>query len=240
MRNVDPQRPIARRKRRADAERNRARIIAAAREAFAHCGLGVPMSEVARRAAVGAATLSRNFATREELIAAAFAANMAAHTDAIDAALHDPDPWHGFCSYFETICAMQASDRGFTQVLTMTFPSAPEFEAERVRAYRGFVRLVARAKRSGRLRSDFSPEDMPMILMANAGVVSATGDAAPTAWRRLIAYLLQACAMEGTAPLPPPPTARQMQRALEQIGRAQGSADDDGGAPVALECPPQG
>ncbi len=193
------------------------------------------MSEVARRAAVGAATLSRNFATREELIAAAFAGNMAAHTDAIDEALRDPDPWHGFCSYFETICSMQASDRGFTQVLTMTFPSAPEFEAERVRAYRGFVALVARAKRSGRLRSDFSPEDMPMILMANAGVVSATGDAAPTAWRRLIAYLLQACATEGTAPLPPPPTARQMQRALEQIGPAQGNAGADAHGPVWVD-----
>ena len=43
-----------------------------------------------------------------------------------------------------------------------------------------------------------------MILMANAVVISGAGDAAPMAWRRLIAYLLQACAAEGAQPLPAP------------------------------------
>jgi hypothetical protein len=38
------------------------------------------------------------------------------------------------------------------------------------------------------------PEDLVMLLMANAGVVNATGDAAPQTWRRLVAYLLQAFA----------------------------------------------
>jgi hypothetical protein len=44
-----------------------------------------------------------------------------------------------------------------------------------------------------------------MILMANAVVISGAGDAAPMAWRRLIAYLLQACAAEGAPPPRPPP-----------------------------------
>jgi AcrR family transcriptional regulator len=44
---------------RVDAERNRRRIVAAAREAFAECGLDVPMDEVARRAGVGSGTLHR-------------------------------------------------------------------------------------------------------------------------------------------------------------------------------------
>jgi hypothetical protein len=39
-------------------------------------------------------------------------------------ALADPDPWHGFTHYIETVCAMQAADRGFAAVLTMTFPAA--------------------------------------------------------------------------------------------------------------------
>ena len=206
--------------RRADAERNRARILAAAEEVFAESGLLVPMSEVARRAGVGIATLLRNFATRENLIAATFAATMTAYADAIDTALADPDPWHGFCRYVETVCQMQAADRGFTHVLTMTFPAAEQFEAERARAYRGFVKLVRKAKATGQLRADFSPQDLPMILMANAGVVSATGHAAtPTAWRRLVAYLLQACAAECAQPLPAAPRARHMYRALQQIGQ---------------------
>jgi AcrR family transcriptional regulator len=205
--------------RRADAKRNRARILAAAGEVFGESGLLVPMSEVARRAGVGIATLSRNFATREDLITATFAAKMTAYADAIDTALTDPDPWHGFCTYVETVCQMQASDRGFTHVLTMTFPTDEEFESERGRAYRGFVKLVKNAKATGRLRPDFSPQDLPMILMANAGVVSGTGDAAPTAWRRLVAYLLQACAAEQAQPLPAAPPARQLYRALQQISQ---------------------
>jgi AcrR family transcriptional regulator len=207
--------------RRADAQRNRARILAAAGEVFAESGLLVPMSEVARRAGVGIATLSRNFATREDLITATFAARMTAYADAIDDALADPDPWQGFCRYVETVCEMQADDRGFTHVLTMTFPTAEEFEAERGRAYRGFVKLVKNAKATGRLRADFSPQDLPMILMANAGVISGTRDAAPTACRRLVAYLLQACGAEHAQPLPAAPPARQMLRALQQIGQPQ-------------------
>ncbi|MEV4612110.1 TetR/AcrR family transcriptional regulator [Kitasatospora sp. NPDC049258] len=53
---------------RADASRNRARIIAAAREAFVEHGADVPLDEIARRAGVGNATLYRNFADRRELI----------------------------------------------------------------------------------------------------------------------------------------------------------------------------
>jgi AcrR family transcriptional regulator len=216
VRSSEP-RPGSVRAPRADAVRNRARILEAAREVFAESGLSVPMSAVARRAELGIATLSRNFPTREDLITATFAAQMRAQVDVIDTALGDPDPWHGFCCYVETVCEMQACDRGFTHVLTMTFPSAEEFEADRAQAYRGFVTLVQRAKATGRLRPDFSPHDMPMILMANAGVISAAGDAAPAAWRRLIAYMLQACAAEAAQPLPAAPTPRQIHRAPAEI-----------------------
>ncbi len=50
---------------------------------------------------------------------------------------------------------MQADDRGFTNVLTMTFPTAKRFEADRDRAFADFVTLVDRAKAAGKLRTDF-------------------------------------------------------------------------------------
>jgi ABC-type Fe3+ transport system substrate-binding protein len=99
----------------------------------------------------------------------------------------------------------------------MTFPSAPTFEAARDRAHAGFVELVARAKSAGGLRADFVPEDLIMVLMANAGVVAATGDAAPQTWRRFVAYILQAFAAEGARPLPDPPTPREMFRAMVRL-----------------------
>jgi AcrR family transcriptional regulator len=202
---------------RADAERNRERLLCAAREVFAEQGLQAPMTEVARRAGVGVATLFRRFPTRDDLITATFAAKMAAYADAIDEALADPDPWNGFRRYVERVCAMQAADRGFTDVLTMTFPAAESFEADRNRAGKAFGELIDRAKATGQLRRDFAHQDLPLILMANAGVVAATAGAAPDAWRRLVGYLLQAFAAEAAEPLPEPPTPRQMYRALMRL-----------------------
>jgi AcrR family transcriptional regulator len=203
---------------RVDAVRNRERIVAAAREIFADRGLDVPLEEVARHAGVGVATLYRRFPTRADLIAGAFEAKMTAYADAVDTALADPDPWRGFCGYLERVCAMQAADRGFADVLTLTFPAARQFETDRVRAYDGFLELIARAKDAGRLRADFVPEDLVVLLMANAGVINATGDAAPEAWRRLLAYLVQAFAADRTdRPLPEAPGPTQMYRALLRL-----------------------
>ena len=209
---------------RADAQRNRQRIVGAARGVFAEQGLEAPLNEVARRAGVGIATLYRRFPTREALIAEVFAEKMSTYAKAIAVALADPDPWRGFCAFIEQACAMQADNHGFTDVLTLTFPTAAAFEAKRVAAYSGFAELIARAKVAGRLRVDFSPEDLVMLLMANAGVVAATADAAPDAWRRLVAYMTQAFAAGHTDPLPPAPTPAALYRAMLRLSlRGSGS-----------------
>ncbi|WP_151774767.1 TetR/AcrR family transcriptional regulator [Streptomyces abyssomicinicus] len=191
---------------RADAERNRDRILAAARRLFAEEGLGASMASVAREAGVGKATLSRRFATRGELINAVFADRMDAYATATREALADPDPWHGFIGYIHAVCAMQAADRGFADVLTMTFPAAKALEARRAEAHEGLLELIDRAKATGNLREDFTDRDMPILLMANAGVLNAAGDAAPDAWRRLVAHMIRSYATPD-APIPPLPEA---------------------------------
>jgi AcrR family transcriptional regulator len=203
---------------RSDAERNRSRIVVAAGEVFAEHGLEAPLTEVARRAGVGPATLYRRFPTREALIAAVFADPMTAYADAVETALRDADPWRGFCDYLVTICGMQASDRGFTHVLTRTFPKAKAFEAERARAYDGLTELIRRAQAAGGLRADFSPEDVVVLLMANAGVIAATGDAAaPDTWRRFVAYMIQAFHAGTAGPLPPSAPPRALYRAMLRL-----------------------
>ncbi|WP_128430794.1 TetR/AcrR family transcriptional regulator [Streptomyces cyaneus] len=206
---------------RADAERNRDRILAAARRLFAAEGLGVSMTSVAREAGVGKATLSRRFATREELINAVFADRMDAYAGAVAEALADPDPWHGFTGYIHAVCAMQAADRGFADVLTMTFPTAKALEARRTESYNGFLELIARAKSSGHLREDFVPEDLVILQMANAGVLAAAGEDAPDTWRRLVGHMLRSYAAPG-APLPTVPEApkpRALYRAMVRLSR---------------------
>lgn len=146
---------------------------------------------------------------------------MDAYATATADALADPDPWHGFTRYIHAVCAMQAADRGFADVLTMTFPTAKALEARRTRAYNDLLELITRAKATGHLRDDFTDRDLPILLMANAGVVAATGDAAPDAWQRLAGHMLRSYAAPG-APLPPLPDApqsRALYRAMIRITR---------------------
>jgi AcrR family transcriptional regulator len=96
---------------RADAERNRERVLSAARKVFAEQGLEASTNEIARRAGVGVATLFRRFPTRDDLVGAVFADKMSAYAAAIDDALADSDPWHGFCGFIERVCRMQAGPR---------------------------------------------------------------------------------------------------------------------------------
>ncbi|MEU6379355.1 TetR/AcrR family transcriptional regulator [Streptomyces sp. NPDC046909] len=206
---------------RVDAERNRDRILAAARRLYAAEGLGVSMASVAREAGVGKATLSRRFANPEELINAVFADRMDAYAEAVAVALDDPDPWHGFTGYIEAVCFMQAADRGFADVLTMTFPTAKALETRRAEAYAGLLELIARAKAAGNLLDDFTAEDLVILLMANAGVIAATGDAAPDAWRRLVGHMLRSYAAPGTdaPPLPASPDPPTLFRAMVRLAR---------------------
>jgi AcrR family transcriptional regulator len=201
---------------RRDAAENRERIIDAAREVFREQGLQAPIEEVARRAGVGIATLYRRFPTRPELITCAFEAKMRDYADATEEALAFDDPWAGFCWYVERLCEMQAGDHGFTDVLTMTFPAAAEFEELRDRTFLRFRELTKRAKKAGGLRRDFATEDLPLILMANAGVVAASGAAAPDAWRRVVHLVLQGLAAPARGPLPSAPTPEQVKRAMER------------------------
>ncbi|MDT0484359.1 TetR/AcrR family transcriptional regulator [Streptomyces doebereineriae] len=204
---------------RSDAERNRERIIAAARTVFARDGLNASMASVAREAGVGIATMFRRFPTKEELVDAVFSDRMGAYVDVVTVALEDPDPWSGFVGYIETACAMQAADSGFADVLTMTFPTAKVLEERRNRAYEGMLVLIDRAKATGRLREDFDPSDLVLIHMANAGVVNATGDAAPDAWRRVVALFIQSLEAPARGPLPDSPGHEPLYKAMLHAGQ---------------------
>ncbi|MFF3371929.1 TetR/AcrR family transcriptional regulator [Streptomyces sp. NPDC002680] len=210
---------------RADAERNRQLILAAARELFASEGVGVSMRQIALRAGVGEPTLRRRFPSKGALLAETFQDRATAYADLAEQALDDPDPWHGFVTFVEQVAGMQLADRGFTEVLTMSFPESIRFAKERRRAYAAFQQVIARAQAAGRLREDFVPEDLIMLLLAHAGVVAGGGGQAGRFSARLIAYLVHAVkATEEVEPLPPAPTAAETYGELRRLSRAAGSA----------------
>jgi AcrR family transcriptional regulator len=148
---------------RSDARDNRDRILEVARATFADEDLDMTMREIAWRARVGVATLYRRFPTKESLVVAAFEEQLAACTAIVERGLADPDPWRGFCTAVETVCAMHALDRGFTAPFISAFPNTIDFARARDQALRSVAELALLAKQAGGLRPDFVLDDLIMV-----------------------------------------------------------------------------
>lgn len=200
---------------RADAERNRKRILDAACELFRTSGLDVALEEVAKRAGVGIATLYRRFPTRGELVAAAFEQMISAYLAVVDRSVTSDDPWAGVVDLVEGLCALQASDAGMRDLLAMSFPDAPEVEQVAAGAQARVEDLLHRAKAAGRLRSDIVAEDLVLIVLGNAEVVARTREAAPESSRRYAGLMLEGLrARPDAVPLPLAPSAEDLRAAL--------------------------
>lgn len=115
------------------------------------------------------------------------------------------------CSLIAATCEAISRSRWFRRAAPGAFgrdvggAAAKALETRRTGAYNGFLEPIDRAKGTGHLRDDFTSQDLVVLLMANAGVVNATGDAAPDTWRRLVAHMLRSYAAPGA---PPPATRR--------------------------------
>jgi len=189
---------------RADARRNRDKIIATARALYAKRGLEVSMKEIARSAEVGTGTLYRHFAAQSELIATVYMARAAQHIAAIERAGRHADPWQGFVEFIRETCHAQAADRGMAD-LTATGNRSPALRALRTGGDEGLAALIDRAKAGGQLRADFSPEDLILLYVAIAGITRHAGPAAPAAADRFVALILDGFrAAPASAGAPPP------------------------------------
>lgn len=194
------------RKPRSDALHNRRRILDTAQTAFFESGVEVSMTEIARRAGVGIATLYRHFPDKDSLINDAFCGQLETCIAGLDEAAADPDPWRGFCLFIEKLCETQALDRGFNAVFRAAFVGGELFEQERIQAENTFAELARRAKAAGKLRPDFVRDDLTLVIMAQSGISADSEADALAASRRLAAYLIQAFqAIPERHPLPPVP-----------------------------------
>ncbi len=194
------------RKPRSDALHNRRRILDTARAAFLEGGIEVSMTEIARRAGLGIATLYRHFPHKDSLVHEVFRGQLDVCLAGLEEAASDPDPWRGFRWFIEELCAMQALDRGFNEVFRAAFVGGAVFDEARIRAENTFADLALRAKAAGKLRPDFVRDDLTLVIMANSGVSAGSEEDAVAASRRLAAYLIQAFqATPEHRPLPPVP-----------------------------------
>src|SRR5581483_1750307 len=102
---------------RKDAERNRQRILDAARELFMERGLGVTLNDVAHHAGVGVGTVYRRFPDKAQLIDGLFEQRVEEIVAIAQAAMEDPDPWQGLVSFLEGALELQAEDRAIKELI---------------------------------------------------------------------------------------------------------------------------
>ncbi len=194
----------ASRPRRADAERNRSRILAAASELFAERGLDASMPELAERAGVGVGTLYRAFPDKDHLLGAVMAERLRWLAGEIEAALAAPDPWTAFTDVIWKGATLHVKDRAFHQCMRGAL-ELPEVREARGYTLDGFQRLIERAQAAGAMRGDVVAEDIPM-LMAGVGLSRVAGPGA--AWERHLAVVIDGLRAEGAHPLPSRPLDR--------------------------------
>ncbi|MFF1820137.1 TetR family transcriptional regulator [Kribbella sp. NPDC058245] len=186
---------------RKDAELNRRRVVAAAREVFRDRGIGATLNDVAHHAGVGVGTVYRRFPDKEALVDALFDDMVDTVEAATRAALSEPDAWLGLVAALEKTCEVQAMDRGLREVMLGT-GRGPERQAQmRERVAPLIHELVTRAKDAGVLRQDIAPPDFPTIQLM-LGAVTDHLDR-PDLWRRYLALLLDGMrARPDLTPLP--------------------------------------
>jgi AcrR family transcriptional regulator len=156
--------------RRADAERNREKILTAARAAFAHPDADVSMAEISRRAGVGMATLYRNFSNRRELLEALYIDEVDAVCRAADT-IEGDSPGAAFMAWLRRFFAYFASKRHVAaELVEHSGPDNPVFGAGRPRVLAAGRPLLMAAQDAHELRGDVTLEQILDMVVAIAKI----------------------------------------------------------------------
>ena len=187
---------------RADAERNRRRIMVAARELFAARGLEVTLNDIARHAGVGVGTVYRRFPDKEVLIEALFEERVAELEAIAIAGLAAADPWEGIVATLTGVLELQEADRGFKELILSVNRTRDGIAPIRARLAPVVAEMMARAKAAGQLREDIVPQDFPLLQILLGAVIDVSRDASPGLWRRYLEVMLQGMRADPSPPAP--------------------------------------
>jgi len=161
---------------RADAERNRRRILAAAAEVFADRGLDAGLDEIARRAGVGTGTVYRRFPDKAALIRALFVDRVQALVEIAAAARAAPDAWTGLVTLITGWVELHLSDRGLKQVVygdsRLSGEVHEQVSGQLCQLEPALASVLDRARAAGQVRDDITTADLSvsMFMLSEAGV----------------------------------------------------------------------
>jgi len=181
---------------RADARRNRFKVIGAAQAVFSEHGPDARMEEVAEKAGVAVGTLYRHFPNKEALLEALIADRLGQIIEVARDMLHrDVEPWEAFSRVMRRLTGMAYEDRAFAHVVPLLGNEGELGEAKR-RVGALLEELVHKAQGAGKMRPDVSAEDLPPLFM---GMVLATPDGfSPARQERYVQIILDGLRRRGT------------------------------------------
>jgi AcrR family transcriptional regulator len=180
---------------RADARRNREKVLAAARAVFAEQGVDAQMDDVARKADVGVGTVYRHFPTKEALLSALHDEHFAVVAVYVRNLLTLDDPWDAFTRAMWFGAEKSVGDRAFSEIL-MAYP--PRTCPGKEDLFVTVGELMDRCKAAGRMRPDAMVDDIG-LLMCGVGSASHMEHPVPDAWRRHLAILLDGLRVEAAS-----------------------------------------
>jgi AcrR family transcriptional regulator len=183
--------PIQRKPRapRADAQRNRVRILDVAKEAFARHGANASLDDIAKQVGVGPGTLYRHFPTREELLRAVYRTELeklAAAEQKFSQAMAPTDALRAWLLLF--VDAIAAKQLIAPALNTLLGDPKKVFEASYAKMHQAIRTLVKRAVDSGDIRKDLEPIDLLYALVGVSNVAT-SHDWKPSA-KRLVDILI--------------------------------------------------
>ncbi|GGC23191.1 hypothetical protein GCM10010974_02300 [Brevibacterium sediminis] len=176
---------------RADARRNRVRIINAARAAFADHGLEVSAAAVARHAGVGTATLYRHFPTRSDLIDAVFGHEIEHCLAFLADAARTSDPWQGLGKALDAVVDLELAAPGLASIITTSDRSAPLLEQFNRHVLQDLERLAERVRGTSEARPDLTSGDIGLLLTGVRAIAAGGGPQIRTRCRRFITLITE-------------------------------------------------
>ncbi|WP_329427745.1 TetR/AcrR family transcriptional regulator [Streptosporangium sp. NBC_01495] len=161
---------------RADAARNRARVLQVAYETFAEEGATVPIDEIARRAGVGAGTVYRHFPTKESLFQAIVADRMRQVVDRARAQAA-ADPGEGLYAFLFQMAEQGASDLGLTDAFAGIGFDLAEALPDAEHEFMGMMaEILDQAQRAGTVRADVTAADIKTLIVGLQAMRRFRGD----------------------------------------------------------------
>jgi len=189
---------------RADAERNRKRILDGAAELFAAKGLSVGLDEIAHHAGVGVGTAYRRFPDKRQLIEALFEEHLDRIVELAERGLAADDAGEGLTGFLEQATELQIQNRGLREILIGSEYSTALAARARARLAPLMEQLVRRAQASGALRDDVVATDLPLLQFMVSASAELTPPHAPQLWRRYLALAIDGLRTPDPHPLPQP------------------------------------